>query len=186
MEHAENRAVTHERQARLAAIDKMQEQVIDDDEKELTIQIPAGPPLGDLVVRAEGVKKGFGDILLYDDMTFNLPKGGIVGIIGPNGAGKSTLFRGIVGMLKPLSGSISLGGAKPRDVAYLYGSEAPGSLADPDAPVSLVHGDGSGSFMTLGYDRAGNAIARMLSEFDGKSADDIRAQRHERFLSIGR
>ncbi len=95
--------------ARLAAIDKMQEQVIDDDEKELTIQIPAGPPLGDLVVRAEGVKKGFGDILLYDDMTFNLPKGGIVGIIGPNGAGKTTLFRMIVGEQQPDGGKLTVG-----------------------------------------------------------------------------
>ncbi|MFO0796611.1 MAG: energy-dependent translational throttle protein EttA [Gemmataceae bacterium] len=95
--------------ARLAAIDKMQEQVIDDDEKELTIQIPAGPPLGDLVVRAEGVKKGFGDILLYDDMTFNLPKGGIVGVIGPNGAGKTTLFRMIVGQETPDGGKLTVG-----------------------------------------------------------------------------
>ncbi len=95
--------------ARLAAIDKMQEQQIDDDEKELTIQIPAGPPLGDLVVRAEGVKKGFGDILLYDDLTFNLPKGGIVGIIGPNGAGKTTLFKMIVGTEQPDGGKLTVG-----------------------------------------------------------------------------
>ncbi|HEX4606816.1 MAG TPA: energy-dependent translational throttle protein EttA, partial [Urbifossiella sp.] len=95
--------------ARLAAIEKMQDQVIDEDEKELTIQIPAGPPLGDLVVRAEGVKKGFGDILLYDDMTFNLPKGGIVGIIGPNGAGKTTLFKMIVGLEKPDGGTLTVG-----------------------------------------------------------------------------
>src|SRR5207249_8356164 len=79
--------------ARLAAIDKLQEQVIDEEERELVIQIPAGPPLGDLVVRAEGLKKGYGDKLLFEDMTFNLPKGGIVGIIGPNGAGKTTLFK---------------------------------------------------------------------------------------------
>jgi ATP-binding cassette ChvD family protein len=95
--------------ARLASIEKMQDQVIDEDEKELTIQIPAGPPLGDLVVRAEGVKKGFGDILLYDDMTFNLPKGGIVGVIGPNGAGKTTLFKMIVGLEKPDGGVLTVG-----------------------------------------------------------------------------
>ncbi|QDU18607.1 energy-dependent translational throttle protein EttA [Urbifossiella limnaea] len=95
--------------ARLAAIDKMQEQVIDDDERELTIQIPAGPPLGDLVVRAEGVQKGYGDILLYDDLTFNLPKGGIVGVIGPNGAGKTTLFRMIVGQETPDGGKLTVG-----------------------------------------------------------------------------
>ena len=63
----------------------------------------------DLVVRAEGVSKGFGDILLYDDLTFNLPKGGIVGIIGPNGAGKTTLFRMIVGEEKPDGGTLTVG-----------------------------------------------------------------------------
>jgi ATPase subunit of ABC transporter with duplicated ATPase domains len=95
--------------ARLANLEKLQEQVIDEDEKELVIQIPSGPPLGDLVVRAEGLKKGFGDVLLYDDMTFNLPKGGIVGIIGPNGAGKTTLFKMIVGQEKPDGGTLTVG-----------------------------------------------------------------------------
>jgi ATP-binding cassette ChvD family protein len=95
--------------ARLAAIDKLQEQVIDEDEKELTIQIPPGPPLGDLVVRAVGVKKAYGENLLYDDLTFNLPKGGIVGVIGPNGAGKTTLFRMIVGLETPDGGTLTIG-----------------------------------------------------------------------------
>ncbi len=95
--------------ARLAAIDKLQEQVIDEEEKELTIQIPPGPPLGDLVVRAEGLQKGYGDLLLFDDMTFNLPKGGIVGIIGPNGAGKTTLFKLITGSEKPDGGTLTVG-----------------------------------------------------------------------------
>ncbi|HJZ59606.1 MAG TPA: energy-dependent translational throttle protein EttA [Gemmataceae bacterium] len=95
--------------ARLAAIDKLQEQVIDEEEKELTIQIPPGPPLGDLVVRAEGLKKGYGENLLFEDMTFNLPKGGIVGVIGPNGAGKTTLFRLIVGQEKPDGGTLTVG-----------------------------------------------------------------------------
>jgi ATP-binding cassette ChvD family protein len=103
------RARVAKSKARLAAIDKMQEQEIDTEERELTIQIPAGPPLGDLVVRAEGVKKGYGDILLYDDLTFNLPKGGIVGVIGPNGAGKTTLFRMIVGEEKPDGGTLTVG-----------------------------------------------------------------------------
>jgi ATP-binding cassette ChvD family protein len=95
--------------ARLAAIDKLQEQVIDEEEKELTIQIPPGPPLGDLVVRAEGVKKAYGDNVLYTDLTFNLPKGGIVGIIGPNGAGKTTLFKMIVGEEQPTGGKLTVG-----------------------------------------------------------------------------
>ena len=57
------------------------------------IYIPPGPRLGDVVDRAEGVKKAFGDKLLFDDLSFDLPSGGIVGVIGPNGAGKTTLFR---------------------------------------------------------------------------------------------
>jgi ATP-binding cassette ChvD family protein len=103
------RARVAKSKARLAAIDKLQEQVIDEEEKELTIQIPPGPPLGDLVVRAEGVKKGYGDILLFDDLTFNLPKGGIVGVIGPNGAGKTTLFKMIDGSEKPDGGKLTVG-----------------------------------------------------------------------------
>src|SRR5215475_5042010 len=93
--------------ARLANIEKLQDQMIDEDEKELIIQIPAGPPLGDLVVRAEGVKKAYGDLLLYDDLNFNLPKGGIVGVIGPNGAGKTTLFKMIVGSEQPSGGKLT-------------------------------------------------------------------------------
>ena len=70
-------------------------------EDELVMQIPPGPHLGDLVVRAENVRKGYGDNLLMEDLNFDLPRGGIVGVIGPNGAGKTTLFRMIVGQEKP-------------------------------------------------------------------------------------
>ena len=59
--------------------------------------IPPGPRLGNVVIEAEGVNKGYGDNLLVEDMTFTLPPGGIVGVIGPNGAGKTTLFRMIIG-----------------------------------------------------------------------------------------
>jgi ATP-binding cassette ChvD family protein len=103
------RARVAKSKARLAAIDKLQEQMIDEEEKELTIQIPPGPPLGDLVVRAEGLKKAYGENLLFDDLTFNLPKGGIVGVIGPNGAGKTTLFKMIVGQEKPDGGTLTIG-----------------------------------------------------------------------------
>ena len=71
--------------------------------------IPAGPRLGDHVIRAEGISKGFGDRLLIDNLSFNLPPGGIVGVIGPNGAGKTTLFKMITGQDKPDSGTFSVG-----------------------------------------------------------------------------
>jgi ATP-binding cassette ChvD family protein len=73
------------------------------------IYIPPGPRLGDVVVEAEGIRKGFGDRLLVDDLSFRLPPGGIVGIIGPNGAGKTTLFRMMASTEKPDSGSIRIG-----------------------------------------------------------------------------
>jgi sulfate-transporting ATPase len=73
------------------------------------INIPAGPRLGDVVIEAKGLSKGYGDRLLIDDLTFNLPAGGIVGVIGANGVGKSTLFRMLVGEEKPDGGSIRLG-----------------------------------------------------------------------------
>ncbi len=95
--------------ARLAGIEKLQALEYEEREDALTIQIPPGPMLGDLVVRAQGVKKQYGDNVLYDDLTFNLPKGGIVGVIGPNGAGKTTLFRMIVGQEKPDGGKLTVG-----------------------------------------------------------------------------
>jgi energy-dependent translational throttle protein EttA len=95
--------------ARLAAIDKLQSQDYDEREEELVMQIPPGPPLGDLVVRAVGLKKAYGDNLLFEDMNFDLPRGGIVGVIGPNGAGKTTLFRMIVGQETPDAGKLTFG-----------------------------------------------------------------------------
>jgi len=73
------------------------------------LYIPSGPRLGDLVVEAKGVRKGYGENVLIEDLSFNLPRGGIVGVIGPNGAGKTTLFRMIVGQEKPDAGTLRLG-----------------------------------------------------------------------------
>ncbi len=73
------------------------------------LYLPAGPRLGDLVVEAQGVRKGYGDNLLMEDLSFNLPPGGVVGVIGPNGAGKTTLFRMIVGQEKPDGGTLRVG-----------------------------------------------------------------------------
>jgi energy-dependent translational throttle protein EttA len=76
---------------------------------EVQIHIPAGPRLGDVVVQAEHLRKGFGDRLLIDDFSFSLPRGGIVGVIGPNGAGKTTLFRMITGQEEPDAGELRVG-----------------------------------------------------------------------------
>jgi len=77
--------------------------------EQVEIYIPPGPRLGDIVVEARGVRKGYGDLLLMDEVTFTLPKGGIVGVIGPNGAGKTTLFRMITGQEQPDGGTLRLG-----------------------------------------------------------------------------
>jgi energy-dependent translational throttle protein EttA len=77
--------------------------------EQVEIYIPPGPRLGDVVVEARGVRKAYGDLLLMDDLTFTLPRGGIVGVIGPNGAGKTTLFRMITGEEKPDAGTLRLG-----------------------------------------------------------------------------
>jgi ATP-binding cassette ChvD family protein len=84
---------------------------------EVQIHIPAGPRLGDVVVEAEGLRKGFGDRLLIDDLSFSLPRGGIVGVIGPNGAGKTTLFRMITGQEQPDAGALRVGDTV--DLAYV-------------------------------------------------------------------
>src|SRR5207342_741115 len=77
--------------------------------EQVEIYIPPGPRLGDVVVEARGVRKAYGDQLLMDDLSFTLPRGGIVGVIGPNGAGKTTLFRMITGQEKPDAGTLRLG-----------------------------------------------------------------------------
>ena len=76
---------------------------------QVQIHIPAGPRLGDVVVESDGLRKGFGDRLLIEDLSFKLPRGGIVGVIGPNGAGKTTLFRMITGQEQPDAGELRVG-----------------------------------------------------------------------------
>jgi ATP-binding cassette ChvD family protein len=103
------RARVAKSKARLNQYEKLASQEYDEREDELTLQIPPGPHLGDLVVRAENVRKGYGDNLLMEDLNFDLPRGGIVGIIGANGAGKTTLFRMIVGQEQPDGGRLRVG-----------------------------------------------------------------------------
>ena len=95
--------------ARLARYEQMAAQQYDAREDAPDIQIPTSRPLGELVVEAKGLSKSFGDRLLFENMEFRLPRGGIVGIIGPNGAGKTTLFKLILGQEKPDSGTLRIG-----------------------------------------------------------------------------
>jgi ATP-binding cassette ChvD family protein len=97
---------------------------------QVQIHIPAGPRLGDVVVRAEHLRKGFGDRLLIDDLSFDLPRGGIVGVIGPNGAGKTTLFRMITGQEQPDGGTLTIGDT----VQMAYVDQSRDAL-DPDKTV---------------------------------------------------
>ncbi|HEU4409731.1 MAG TPA: energy-dependent translational throttle protein EttA [Polyangiaceae bacterium] len=95
--------------ARLSAYEALVEQSKGEKVTQAEIVVPPGPRLGDLVVEAKGLRKGYGDRLLIDDLSFSLPPGGIVGVIGGNGAGKTTLFRMITGAEKPDGGSIRVG-----------------------------------------------------------------------------
>jgi ATP-binding cassette ChvD family protein len=95
--------------ARIRAYDEMLAEAGKDKTGKAQITIPPGPRLGDVVIEADHLEKGFGDQLLIDDLSFKLPPGGIVGVIGPNGAGKTTLFRMIVGQDKPDDGTIHIG-----------------------------------------------------------------------------
>ena len=95
--------------ARLGAYDRLMNEDAKEKEEKLELFIPPGPRLGNKVIEATGVKMGFGDRLLYDNLEFSLPPAGIVGIIGPNGAGKTTLFKLITGQLSPLAGSFDVG-----------------------------------------------------------------------------
>ena len=107
------RASPRARQAKSKARIEAYERLLAEDpelrERELEIFIPPGPRLGDVVVQAEGIRKAYGDKLLFDDLSFSLPRGGIVGVIGPNGAGKTTLFRLITGEEKVDAGTLRVG-----------------------------------------------------------------------------
>ncbi len=103
--------------ARLARFEELTQQNVQERNETQELYIPPGPRLGDVVVEAEHLKKGFGEKLLFDDLNFALPPGGIVGIIGANGAGKSTLFNLISGLEKADSGALKLG--KTVELAYV-------------------------------------------------------------------
>jgi len=95
--------------ARLARFEELQSTDFQSRNETNELYIPPGPRLGDLVIEAKGLRKSYADHLLYEDLSFNLPKGGIVGIIGPNGAGKTTLFRILTGQEQPDAGELHIG-----------------------------------------------------------------------------
>jgi len=109
------------------------------------IQIPPGPRLGNVVIEVNNLSKGFGDRLLIDDLSFTLPRNGIVGIIGPNGAGKTTLFKTLIGMEQPDSGSVKIG----ETVKISYVDQSRGGI-DPKKSLWEVVSDG------LDYIKVGN------------------------------
>jgi ATP-binding cassette ChvD family protein len=127
------------------------------------IHIPPGPRLGDVVIEADGVRKGFGDRLLVDDLTFSLPPAGIVGVVGPNGAGKTTLFRMIAGEEQPDDGALRIGDT----VELAYVDQA---RADLD-PANNVWKEISGGHDTIELGKREVNSRQYVSWFNFKSGD---------------
>ncbi len=127
---ASARARQAKSKARLAAYEDLLSKANQGSGDPAEISIPPGPRLADLVIEANGLTKGFGDRLLIDDLSFRLPRSGIVGVIGPNGAGKTTLFRMLVGQEKPDKGELKVGDS----VKIAYVDQSRGALA-PDKTV---------------------------------------------------
>jgi len=127
------------------------------------IHIPPGPRLGDVVIEAEGVRKGFGDRLLVEDLTFSLPPAGIVGVVGPNGAGKTTLFRMIAGEEQPDDGTLRVGDT----VELAYVDQA---RADLD-PANNVWKEISGGHDTIALGKREVNSRQYVSWFNFKGSD---------------
>jgi ATPase subunit of ABC transporter with duplicated ATPase domains len=127
--------------ARVAAYEKLAAEQAAVRDSDIEIFIPASRPLGDLVVEAEGLSKAYGDKVLFENLSFRIPPGGIVGIIGPNGAGKTTLFRMLVGQEQPDSGSVKRG--PTVDIGYVDQSR------DALDPVKTVFEEISGGHDTI-------------------------------------
>jgi energy-dependent translational throttle protein EttA len=149
--------------ARITSYEKLLAENPDERERDLEISIPPGPRLGDIVVKADGLRKAYGDKLLFDDLTFDLPRGGIVGVIGPNGAGKTTLFRLITGEETPDGGALRIG----EQVQAAYVSQSRDSL-DPAKTVWTEIAGGQDTIMVGGRPR--NARSYVAS-FNFRGAD---------------
>ena len=140
--------------ARIAAYERLLAEDPDARERELEIAIPPGPRLGDVVVETKELRKAYGDRLLFDDLTFSLPRGGIVGVIGPNGAGKTTLFRLIAGEERPDGGILRVG----ETVQLAYVSQSRDTL-QPDSTVWQEIAEGQDTVMVGGRPRNARAYA---------------------------
>jgi ATP-binding cassette ChvD family protein len=149
--------------ARLARFEELQSQEFQARNETNEIYIPPGPRLGDLVIEANGLRKAYGDRLLYDDLSFNLPKGGIVGVIGPNGAGKTTLFRIITGQEAPDAGQLRVG--ETVDIAYVDQSR---DALDGSKTVWEEVSDGADNIIVGKYEMPSRAY---VSRFNFKGAD---------------
>ncbi len=149
--------------ARLARFDELQSQEFQKRSETNEIYIPPGPRLGDLVIEAEGLAKGYGDRLLYEGLSFNLPKGGIVGIIGPNGAGKTTLFRLLTGVEQPDAGTLRIG--ETVDIAYVDQSR---DALDPDKTLWEEISGGSDTIIVGRYEMPSRAYC---GRFNFKGGD---------------
>ena len=151
--------------ARLSSYEQLLAEANDgkDRAEKLEIFIPPGPRLGDVVIEAENVTKGFGDRLLIENLSFDLPPGGIVGVIGPNGAGKTTLFRMITGQEQPDSGELKIG----QTVKIAYVDQSRDSL-NPDATVYEEITGGIDNLVVGGRDVHGRAY---VSSFNFKGTD---------------
>ena len=149
--------------ARLNSYDKLLNEDVKEKEEKLEIFIPNGPRLGNKVIEAVGVRKAFGEKLLFDNLNFSLPPNGIVGVIGPNGAGKTTLFRLIMGLEKPDAGTFEVG----ETVKLAYVDQQHKDI-DPDKTVYQVVSGGN-ELMRMGG-REINARA-YLSRFNFTGAD---------------
>ena len=149
--------------ARLQRFEELSSQEYQKRAETKSLYIPPGPRLGDVVVEATDVSKSFGDRLLYENLNFNLPRGGIVGIIGPNGAGKTTLFRMITGEEQPDSGTLRIG--ETVQIAYVDQSR---DALDPNKTIWEEISDGQDIIQVGNYEVPSRAY---VGRFNFKGTD---------------